>query len=414
MRNDRRWALLLEGEAPRHGLAARKSPGAKQWGGSIGTGAGHLPGSRTRTSLCAREDVLHDTLSHQRVGGSPRRANVPGMNAPSEPPRTAVVLLHEEERGLGQLGPALRRSGFTLDVRLRAPPRPEDVEADLVVVLGASLGELGAEAAPLLEEERRLLARRLEAGRPNLGLGLGAELLAAAAGARVHPGDKGPVVGVHPVSLTVAGLADPLFAGFEEFFDVLHWHGDTFESVPGAQVLASSSRYPHQAFRVGASYGVQFHPEVDVGMFERWVRASPGDVNRVGLGAEELLERESSRLARVQQHAMLLVERLALFFARQVGAGGGERYLFTVDSTHRLAGRGVLLSPGIPRRTPIVRVGQAISLERPDGSRVGGTVRGMASFGETGAAIPLLVLLDEPDAEVPPGSEALTSAPLTV
>ena len=86
----------------------------------------------------------------------------------------------------------------------------------------------------------------------------------------------------------------------------------------------------------------------------------------------------------------------------------------TILFTIWLQGRGVLLSPGIPRRTPIVRVGQTLSLKRPDGSRVEGTVRGMASFGDTGAAIPLLVLLDSPDAEVPPGCEALTTEPLTV
>jgi GMP synthase (glutamine-hydrolysing) len=335
------------------------------------------------------------------------------MNVSSASSRTAVILIHEEDEGPGQLGPALRRSGFSLDVRSR-DPHPEDSEADLVVVMGKSLGLQESESSPLMEEERRLLARRLEAGRPSLGLGRGARLLAAAAGARVHPGEKGPVLGVHPVSLTMEGLADPLFAGFEEFFDVLHWQGDTFEPVPGAQVLASTARHPHQAFRVGRSYGLRFHPEVDGGLFERWVRGSQEDVARVGLTAEELLKREGPRLARVGQHAMLLMERLAAFFARQVGAGGGERYLFTVESIQRLEGRGVLLSPGIPRRAPIVRVGQTLSLKRPDGSRVEGTVRGMASFGDTGAAIPLLVLLDAPDAEVPVGSEALTSEPLTV
>lgn len=335
------------------------------------------------------------------------------MNTLPPSPRTAVILLHDEEEGSGQLGPALRRSGFSLDVRSRAP-RPEDAEADLVVVMGKSLGPPEGELTPLLEEERRLLARRLEAGRPSLGIGLGARLLAAAAGARVHPGGKGAVLGVHPVSLTVEGLSDPLFAGFEELFDVLHWQGDSFEPVPGAQELASTARYPHQAFRVGSSYGVRFHPEVDGGLFERWVRHSQEDVARVGLTAEELLKREGPRVARARQHAMLLMERLAAFFARQVGAGGGERYLFTVEAIQRLEGRGILLSPGIPRRAPIVRVGQSLSLKRPDGSRVEGTVRGMASFGDTGEAIPLLVLLDSPDVEVPPGSEALTSEPLTV
>lgn len=335
------------------------------------------------------------------------------MSAPPSSPRTAVILTHDAQEGPGQLGPALRRAGFTLDVRERAP-QPEDADADLLVVMGRSPGAHTAERAPFLDEERRLLATRLKAGRANLGIGLGAQLLAAAAGARVHPGDKGMVLGVQPVSLTPAGLADPLFAGFEEFFEALHWHEDTFDAVPGAQLLATTARYPQQLFRVGGSYGVQFHPEVDENLFEKWVRAAPQDVSRVGLTADEVLQRERPRVTNARQHAMLLLERLSTFFARQVGAGGGERYLFTVESSHRMGSRGLMLSPGIPRRSPIVRVGQSVSLKRPDGSRVAGTVRGMASFGDTGAAIPLLVALDSPDADVPAGTEALTSEPLTV
>jgi GMP synthase (glutamine-hydrolysing) len=327
-------------------------------------------------------------------------------------PRTAVVLVHEESEGPGLLGPALRRAGFALEVRLREP-RPSDAAADLLVVMGGPQAAYDTAAHPFLAEEQRLLSQRLAEGRPSLGICLGAQLLAAAAGAKVHPGEKGKVLGVQPVTLTPAGLADPLFAGFEERFEVLHWHGDTYTLPSGAQGLASSARYAQEAFRVGTSYGVQWHPEVDAATFERWVRESPEDLQEVGRKAEEVLARDVPRLERAQQHATLLLERLARFFAREVGAGaaGGERFLFTVQGSARLGGKGVILSPGIPRRTPIIRVGQALSLLRPDGSRVGATVRGMASFGETGSAIPLLVQLDDPEADVPAGSEAVTEAP---
>jgi len=44
----------------------------------------------------------------------------------------------------------------------------------------------------------------------------------------------------------------------------VHWHHDTFDLPAGAVLLASSERYPHQAFRVGThAYGLQFHVEVD-------------------------------------------------------------------------------------------------------------------------------------------------------
>ncbi len=329
---------------------------------------------------------------------------------PSDRP-TAVILMHEEQEGPVLLEPALRRAGFTLDIRLREP-RPTDADAALLVVMGGPMGVYEADRHPFLKDEQELLRRRLADGRPSLGICLGAQLLAAAAGARVYPGDKGMVIGVQPVTLTAAGLADPLFAGFEERFEVAHWHGDTFDAVPGATLLASTARYPQQLFRLGTSFGVQFHPELDVATFERWVRSAPEDLERVGLEVDKVLARDVPRLERAQQHIGLILERLAIHFARAAGAGGGERYLFTVQGAQRLGGKGVVLAPGIPRRTPIVRIGEPVTLLRPDASRVAGTVRGMASFADNGPAIPLLVQLEDPEAQVPAGTEVLTSAPV--
>jgi GMP synthase (glutamine-hydrolysing) len=331
------------------------------------------------------------------------------MASVTPPPHTAVILVHEELESPGLLIPALRRAGFVPEERL-GTRREEDAEADLLVVMGGSMRASQLESSAQLGAEVSLLERRLESRRPTLGIGLGAQLLAAAAGAPVMPGERGPVVGVLPLTLTPSGLADPLFAGFEERFEVVQWQADTFGPVPGATHLASSARYPQQAFRLGNALGLQFHPELDVAAFKKWVHARPEALTQVGRNPDELLSRDAQRLRTAEQHLTLLVERLARFFAREVGAGTGERYLFTVQSIQRLGGPGVVLSPGIPRRTPIVRVGEPIWLQRPDGSRLDGTVRGMASFGDTGGAIPLLVQLEQADADIPAGSEVHTSA----
>lgn len=334
------------------------------------------------------------------------------MDTQNPSTRRAVIFVHEEMEGPGQLAPALRRAGFQLETRLRKV-EPGDVDADLVVVMGGPMGVYEADQHPYLTEELMLLRRRLEERRPNLGICLGAQLIAAAAGSNVYKGRPGMVVGVLPVTLTPEGLADPLFAGFDERFETVHWHGDTFDPIPGSVLLASSARYPQQAFRLNNSFGVQFHPELDPPTYERWLKSSADELSRAGRSIEDTLERDLPKLKATLHPNMLLLERLSRFFAKEVGAGGsGERYLFTVENAVRLEDRGVILAPGIPRRTPIVRIGEPIALARPDGTRVTGTVRGMAAFGAEGPSIPLLISLDDPGAEIPSGSDAVTSAPL--
>jgi GMP synthase (glutamine-hydrolysing) len=334
------------------------------------------------------------------------------MPPPSTRPR-AIIIQHEDLEGPGRLAPALRRAGFVLDVRHRSVARADE-DAELVVVMGGPMGVYDAHRLPFLQDEKALLEARLRAGRSNLGICLGAQLLAAAAGARVHPGAAGMVLGVLPVTLSAEALADPIFAGFDERFETVHWHGDGFDPIPGGVLLASSARYSWEAFRVRNSFGLQFHPELDEKAFLEWIQSCPADLERAGRRAEEVLARDVPRLRKSLRANQLLLERLADFFGREVAAGGGERFLFTVEHVERIDGRALVLAPGIPRRTPIVRVGERIDLARPDGSRVGATVRGLAAFGSEGPFLPLLVQLDESGAEIPPGSEALTRAPRMV
>ncbi len=132
-----------------------------------------------------------------------------------------------------------------------------DVQAE-ELVLGRALEDA---EHPYLPAERALIAQAHARGLPILGVCLGAQLLAAALGAAVYRGPRGEV-GAGTVELTAAGRSDPLFAGAPDPLPVVHWHHDTFDLPPGAQLLASSERYAHQAFRVGRSYGLQFHVEL--------------------------------------------------------------------------------------------------------------------------------------------------------
>jgi len=117
-----------------------------------------------------------------------------------------------------------------------------------------------------LDAIRRALAENL----PVLGVCLGSQMLAHAAGAQVFRGAV-PEVGWYPITLTPEGRLDSLMLGLPAEFNAFHWHGDTFTLPPGATRLASSDYYPNQIFKVGRNaYGFQCHLEVTGEMVESW------------------------------------------------------------------------------------------------------------------------------------------------
>jgi len=225
----------------------------------------------------------------------------------------AVAYQHGEHEGLGLLEPALREAGFALDLRPIGEVWPQDARADLVVAMGGPMGAYEASRFPFLLGELGILRARVASRRPVLGVCLGAQLLAAAAGARVFPGAQGKEIGVEPVSLTDAGREDPAFSILPPAFFAAHWHGDTWDEVPGA-VLLAATRYP-QAFRLGPSYGLQFHPELSREAFSAWLLHGAAQVATLGKSPARL----SEELLRLEGAAPLtsgLLARLAQHFAR--------------------------------------------------------------------------------------------------
>lgn len=225
----------------------------------------------------------------------------------------AVVIQHEEHEGPGMIAPALEAEGFQLVKRYRQVKR-EDLAAELLVVLGGPMGVYEGDRHPFLRAEVALLSERLASDKPVLGVCLGAQLMAAAAGAEVFPGKNGFEVGVGPVRWTKDALADPVIAPSGPKTNVAHWHQDTFKTVPGAVLLASTDRYSQQAFRLGTSYGFQFHLELSAAELDRWftheeaaLAAQGKDVKELRAGLGKL------RGAEAENRAML--ERLAHHFA---------------------------------------------------------------------------------------------------
>jgi GMP synthase (glutamine-hydrolysing) len=148
-------------------------------------------------------------------------------------------------------------------------PLPDWRDFPAIVVMGGPMAAYDEAEHPWLAGEKRLLREAVEADVPVWGVCLGAQLLASALGARVYRGDR-PEVGLLPVHLTPDAANDPVFGDAPGSFPTLQWHGDSFDLPAGANLLASSPAYPHQAFRVGRSYGLQFHIEVPLELATEW------------------------------------------------------------------------------------------------------------------------------------------------
>lgn len=225
--------------------------------------------------------------------------------------RPMLVLQHHPIETPGVFGEMLAERGFDMHtVRTDlGQPVPSDPGAFAgVIAMGGPMGVYEEEKYPWLREEDRLLRAAISRDQPMLGICLGSQLIAKAAGARVAPGLE-KEIGWYPLTLAQNGQADSLFAGFPKTFDAFEWHGDIFDLPPGAVSLASSARYPHQAFRIGQRvYGLLFHLEVTAPMVRamadtfRVEIASLGDPSRV----DAILADLDRRTAPLNAHARRL------------------------------------------------------------------------------------------------------------
>ncbi|MGH9018400.1 MAG: type 1 glutamine amidotransferase [Acidimicrobiales bacterium] len=203
---------------------------------------------------------------------------------PAPDGRPWVVVQHTPTEGPGLLAGVLEEAAVPMAViRLdRGDRLPPPTDAAAVVVMGGPMGVHDTAGFPWLGPERHWLAYAVEQGTPVLGVCLGAQLLAAALGATVSRGPA-PEIGVGAVTLNDEGRADPVLGPEGDALPVVHWHGDTFTIPAGATHLASSDRYPNQAFRYGTDvYGLQFHLEVDDEVADAWRADLPAGVSLDG------------------------------------------------------------------------------------------------------------------------------------
>lgn len=211
----------------------------------------------------------------------------------------ALAITHQSDAGPGVFAHEAHERGWELDewlIPAGGEPPGDPLAYDAVISFGGAMHSDQEAEHPWLLAERELLGQLLEAGVPTLGVCLGSQLLAAAAGAPAIRSDQ-PEIGWFCVEVSTNGAADPLVGGLEPGFQALQWHSYRSPLPPGAVELASSP-LALQAFRIGnQAWGIQFHAEVTEVDAMSWAVNYAVDEDAVRMGidpdalAAEILER---------------------------------------------------------------------------------------------------------------------------
>jgi GMP synthase-like glutamine amidotransferase len=211
----------------------------------------------------------------------------------------ALVIQHDGDAPGGLVSAWLSELGADEDVcRIPADGRSPDPRAyDLVVSLGSEKSAYD-EDVPWVGHEVALLRDAVRADVPVLGICFGSQILARALGGQALRARQSEIGWVRIHTDDPALIADgPWF----------QWHHDTFTPPPGAELLAASPVGP-QAYTVGRSLGVQFHPEVTNEIVEEWVSLGGDQLTRHGVDAVRLLAETRERAGENRARAWRLLD----------------------------------------------------------------------------------------------------------
>jgi GMP synthase-like glutamine amidotransferase len=218
-----------------------------------------------------------------------------------------LSIVHELDAGAGVFADG--RPEFATWVPPDGPP-PTDFDA--LMIFGGSMHVDQEDGHRWMAPEKEFIRRELDRGTPILGVCLGSQLLAEAAGARPHRIEP-PEIGWYEIEITEAGAEDPLIGPLAPSVELFEWHHYAAPLPPGAVELARTPACV-QAFRIDGkpAWGLQFHAEVTRTDLLSWLAAwDSSEASRTGLDPERI--RSESELRIEDQH--------------EIGRGIAERFL---------------------------------------------------------------------------------------
>jgi len=203
----------------------------------------------------------------------------------------AHYLQHVAFEGLGSIESWLTSHQYQVtSTRLfEATNFPSVSDIDLLIIMGGPMSVNDENELPWLIKEKQFVRAAIDAGKPVLGICLGAQMIANVMGANIYPNAQ-KEIGWFPVK-SVADNHKNIFQ-FPASATVFHWHGETFDLPQNATLLASSQACVNQAFQLGANViGLQFHLET-----------TPESLNQIADHcADELVEGEFIQTLDVMQ-----------------------------------------------------------------------------------------------------------------
>ena len=216
-----------------------------------------------------------------------------------------LILQHLEREGPGLFEQIAKERDLKIEiVRLdKKDNLPQTKKGDLILIMGGPMGvkDIGREKYPWLKSERDFIKRELKNKRPIIGVCLGAQLLASAAGGDIEilkygsPPKALPEIGWSQIFIDKSNKDFKEI--FEEPFHVLHWHGDRISLPNKAILIATSGRCKEQFFRIGDfAYGLQFHIETTGAMIDKWIREDKEFIFKgLGSNGQEILREENRK-----------------------------------------------------------------------------------------------------------------------
>jgi len=223
-------------------------------------------------------------------------------------PKKAIVFKHLQLEGACNFGRILNEGGW--DINTISVPRYgldgfDALAPDLLVVMGGNIGMYQADDYPFLYDEMDVIKKRIDAGKPVLGVCLGAQMIANCLGANVRKGLNGKELGWYDLAAANDAPDDhPIHHLCAPHTSMFHWHGDTFDLPEGARLLASSENYENQAYEYGENImALQCHPEVMHAHVKEWFVFGHDQIRqqKEGKNIHELREETAEKIDTLNQ-----------------------------------------------------------------------------------------------------------------